>query len=74
MEPADHQHELRALAANLTAAVDAHASLSNSDVHSRNNLIRLAKQIINHVKEPRETAFEYAVSVSCPYQFLITLD
>ncbi|KAK8244357.1 O-methyltransferase [Phyllosticta capitalensis] len=64
MEPADHQHELRALAANLTAAVDAHASLSNSDVHSRNNLIRLAKQIINHVKEPRETAFEYAVSMA----------
>ncbi|KAK7542626.1 O-methyltransferase [Phyllosticta citribraziliensis] len=64
MEPADHQHELRSLAANLTAAVDAHASLSDSDVHSRNTLIRLAKQIINHVKEPRETAFEYAVSMA----------
>ncbi|KAK7545449.1 O-methyltransferase-domain-containing protein [Phyllosticta citricarpa] len=64
MEPADHQHELRSLAANLTAAVDAYASLSHCDVHSRNNLIRLAKQIINHVKEPRETAFEYAVSMA----------
>lgn len=58
---------LKALSTDLSAAVDGYTDTKGPDAFAqRKKIIALAQDIINDVKEPRESPFDYCVSVSWP--------
>ena len=69
------QPSLEALASQLTAAVTEYKDGSgNAGLLARKQIIGLAHSIINEVKEPGETPFEYSVYVChfyCFFSFLV---